>query len=94
MRLKNFEIKAIKDAVNSLDENAKVHLFGSRIDDNKKGGDIDLIIVSDKLEFSDKYKIYSLITHTLEDQKIDIIIYNGKDKNYFAEESLKNSLLL
>jgi len=69
-------------------------LFGSGVDDSKKGGDIDLIIVSDKLNFDDKYKIYSLIIHTLEDEKIDIIIYNEKEKNYFAEESLKNSLRL
>ena len=69
-------------------------MFGSGVEDSKKGGDIDLIIVSDKLNFDDKYKIYSLITHTLEDEKIDIIIYNEKEKKYFAEESLKNSLRL
>ena len=59
MRLKEFEIVAIKDAVCSLDKEANVYLFGSRTDDMKKGGDIDLLIISDKLEFGDKYKIYS-----------------------------------
>ena len=49
MRLKDFEVQAIKDAVNSMDRDAVVYLFGSRVDDNKRGGDIDLIIISSKL---------------------------------------------
>ena len=58
MRLKEFEIRAIKEAVRSMDKKAKVYLFDSRTDDTKKEKDIDLLIISDKLEFGDKYKIY------------------------------------
>ncbi|MBK7255722.1 MAG: nucleotidyltransferase domain-containing protein [Ignavibacteria bacterium] len=94
MRLKDFEIRAIKEAVRSMDSKAKVYLFGSRVDDTKKGGDIDLLIISGKLELGDKYKIYSKITHTLEDQKIDIIINNGVDTNYFIYDALRNGLKL
>ncbi|MBK6537406.1 MAG: nucleotidyltransferase domain-containing protein [Ignavibacteria bacterium] len=94
MRLKEFEIRAIKEAVRSMDSKAKVYLFGSRVDDTKKGGDIDLLIISGKLELGDKYKIYSKITHTLEDQKIDIIINNGVDTNYFIYDALRNGLKL
>jgi len=94
MRLKDFEIKTIKEAVYSLDKNARIHLFGSRVDDSRRGGDIDLIIISKKLNFGDKYKIYSRITKLIDEQKIDIIIYNGKDKNLFVENSLKESLQL
>jgi len=94
MRLKEFEIVAIKDAVCSLDKEANVYLFGSRTDEMKKGGDIDLLIISDKLEFGDKYKIYSKITKTLEDQKIDIIISNGKNQRYFVKEAFENVLKL
>ncbi len=77
-----------------MDNKAKVYLFGSRVDDTKKGGDIDLLIISDKLEFGDKYKIYSKITHTLQDRKIDIIINNGVDTNYFINDALKNGTKL
>jgi len=94
MRLKDFEIKAIKDAVYSLDKNSKIYLFGSRVDDSKRGGDIDLIIISKKLTSGDKYKIYSGITKVIDEQKIDIIINNGKNKNLFVENSLKESLQL
>ncbi|MEO6694887.1 MAG: nucleotidyltransferase domain-containing protein [Ignavibacteria bacterium] len=94
MRLKDLEIRTIKNAVYSLDKNAKIHLFGSRVDDTKRGGDIDLIIISQKLTFGDKYKIYSKIIKEIDEQKIDIVIYNGKDKNLFIENSLKGSLML
>ena len=46
MRLSLTEIKAIiKSKNNSFGKSSKVYLFGSRVDDNKKGGDIDLYII-------------------------------------------------
>ncbi|MDQ3018968.1 MAG: nucleotidyltransferase domain-containing protein [Bacteroidota bacterium] len=94
MRLKEFEVSAIKDAVYALDKTAKIFLFGSRVDDKKRGGDIDIIIISEKLKYGDKLKIYSRIFKTLEEQKIDIVLYNGKDKNFFVSDSLKESIQL
>ena len=49
MRLKTFEVAAIKDAVYEFDQEAKIYLFGSRADDAKRGGDIDLFILSNKI---------------------------------------------
>ena len=48
MRLSEFEIDAIKTAVNKyFEQGAKVYLFGSRVDENKHGGDIDLYVETD-----------------------------------------------
>jgi predicted nucleotidyltransferase len=65
MRLKDFEEIAILSTVKCLDLNARIYLFGSRVDDTKKGGDIDLLIMSDRLTREDKrtikIKLYELL---------------------------------
>jgi len=74
MRLKNYEIEAIRNVVRKYDEKARVYLFGSRTDEKAKGGDIDLLIISDVLTFNEKRKIRLDLYKKLGEQKIDIII--------------------
>jgi len=50
MRITELEKNTIIDAVESSDPDAKVWLFGSRADDSKKGGDIDIGILSSKVD--------------------------------------------
>jgi len=51
MRLSNDSMLTIKQAVTLIfGKDAKVYLFGSRADDAKKGGDIDLYIETVSLE--------------------------------------------
>ena len=49
MRLKEAEVQAIKSTIQALDAKAKIYLFGSRADDTKRGGDIDLLTGGDTL---------------------------------------------
>jgi hypothetical protein len=50
MRLSQYECAVVKSQVQSIfGQEAQVFLFGSRVDDLKKGGDIDLFIkISDQ----------------------------------------------
>ncbi|BBO80255.1 nucleotidyltransferase domain-containing protein [Desulfosarcina ovata] len=74
MRLSSEEKKIIVGAVLNLDAKARIYLFGSRVDDRQKGGDIDILILSDCLTFKDKLKIKANLFETMEDQKIDLLI--------------------
>lgn len=74
MRLTTEEITVIKQAIFARDSQAQVYLFGSRTDDLAKGGDIDLLIISQLLTPGDKRKIKSAIFERIEEQKIDILI--------------------
>ena len=57
MRLTEFEVDAIKECIYQFDPDAKIILFGSRVDDTKKGGDIDLLVLSEKITKSERRRI-------------------------------------
>jgi len=93
MRLRPDEIKAIKEIIQSFDSEAKIWLYGSRTDDSKRGGDIDLLIFSKKINFSDKLKIKSQLYPKIGEQKIDILIARD-DKQPFVRIALENAVLI
>jgi predicted nucleotidyltransferase len=74
VRLSPTEIQAIKHIVLALDAQSQIYLFGSRVDLTKRGGDIDLLILSTTLEYEDKLRIKRQLFEQLEEQKIDIVI--------------------
>jgi predicted nucleotidyltransferase len=93
MRLNDSEKAAIKETINLFDDRAKIYLFGSRVDDTKKGGDIDLLIMSSKLTFEDKIKIRLKLFDKIGEQKIDLLI--AKDtSNPFVRIALNNGMML
>jgi len=75
MRITEQEKNTIIDAVKSVDPDAKVWLFGSRADDNKKGGDIDIAIFSEIIDKDVMLKIQvrRYIYNRIGEQKIDIV---------------------
>lgn len=74
VRLNEDEISAIKESVYALDSEAQIYLFGSRADDSKRGGDIDLLIMSQTLTREAAGKIRWQVWERIGEQKIDILI--------------------
>jgi uncharacterized protein len=75
MRLANEEHSAIRHAVLLADADAIVYLFGSRADDAAKGGDIDLLVLSKKINLMAKLDILAQLHQKLGERKIDIAVY-------------------
>lgn len=93
MRLNQYEIQSIKDVVYSLDSNARIYLFGSRVDDDKRGGDIDLLIMSEKLTGRNVRKVRLALYDRIGEQKIDIIIASDLRKP-FTRLAVEEGVLL
>jgi predicted nucleotidyltransferase len=79
MRLTQTQITAIRQATNeAFGAAAQVWLFGSRVDDLKRGGDIDLLICPD-LDAADdllrrKIRLLGMLERALGERRIDVII--------------------
>jgi len=93
MRLKEREIENIKNIIeNIFGKNTKIiYLFGSRLNSNIKGGDIDLYIISKEPSFEKKIKALSKLKRVLK-KPIDIILHKNFDRE-IEKEGLKGVLL-
>ncbi len=90
MRLSQNEISAIKRNVLHFDSDARIYLFGSRLKDDAKGGDIDILVISDKIGFIEKIKIKTEIFKEIDEQKLDLII--KKDFRHVFVKMIKPEL--
>ncbi|TAH00984.1 MAG: nucleotidyltransferase domain-containing protein [Sphingobacteriales bacterium] len=98
MRLNNIQIDIIKAQTALIfGAKAKIYLFGSRVDDAKKGGDIDLLISTDNNTQNQRDKINLLIVNlilAMGEQKIDILFDNQQIKSSIIATALKTGIQL
>ncbi len=78
MRLTPDQVQAIKLAAHTvLDKDARVTLFGSRTDDQRRGGDIDLMFET-PLRLGNRVatqgQLYVALIRQLGDRKIDLLL--------------------
>jgi predicted nucleotidyltransferase len=94
MRLDKKDVDIIVSTIEDIFGKVKVYLFGSRLDDLKKGGDIDLFIVSEEKTnlFEKKIKALSKLERALH-KPIDIVLHKDFNRD-IEKEILKKSLLL
>ena len=77
MRLDKAQKKALKIALQDLQGEDEIFLFGSRVDDNKRGGDIDLLIYSEQPGLELSRKVSRDFFKNCE-EKIDVLVINPK----------------
>jgi len=94
MRLSAKEIKVLKDTLKSMSDEAKIYLFGSRVDDAKKGGDIDLYVIpKEKTQtFAKKAKLQIMLEDTLF-KPVDIVV-SYDDTRLIEKEAKENGIKL
>ncbi len=79
MRLNSEQVAIIKQtAAEVFGADTRVWLFGSRADDRKRGGDIDLLILpaqTDRaVDLGDKIRFLVQLERQLGEQKIDVVV--------------------
>lgn len=84
MRLTPPQIATIRQSVaEGFGEEAEVWLFGSRIDDSKRGGDIDLLIVPQQLRAEDRLqrriRLLTQLERRLGERKLDVVVEKPDD---------------
>ncbi len=88
MRLSQKVVSILQENIIKSFGNVNIYLFGSRTDDTKKGGDIDLALDVElsKEEFRKKKSLFlSLLTRIDFAYKIDIVSFNTKDELLHSE---------
>ncbi|MBD3808473.1 MAG: nucleotidyltransferase domain-containing protein [Campylobacterales bacterium] len=96
MRLTSNERELIKKAFVETFQDGKIYLFGSRVDDTKRGGDIDLYLcptIKYDNERELKIRFQILLDEYIGEQKIDVVMAKDKDR-LIEQEALRTGIEL
>jgi predicted nucleotidyltransferase len=73
----------------------QVYLFGSRVDDSKKGGDIDILVLSEKkLPHTELFKMKQSFFSKFGEQKLDVVNFEKTNQSAFKKWILSYAKLL
>lgn len=94
MRLDKDQRAFIVSTLENIFGSVKIYLFGSRLNDDKKGGDIDLFVIAEENSnlFEKKIKALSQLERILH-KPVDLVLHKNFERE-IEKEILKNSLLL
>jgi len=96
IRLQQEQQLTIKKLASDFFNTSKVLIFGSRADVNKKGGDIDIYIQTNKKENILKSKLSFLreFEKIFGEQKVDLLIDNGTKNREIFEIAKREGIAL
>jgi len=95
LRLSQPKTDFLKKAITQYLPDASVYLFGSRTNDDQRGGDIDILIVGNrKLTDQEKRNIKIAFYKQFSEQKIDLVSYTNTDDANFKKIALMEGIKL
>jgi len=97
VRLSAHQAEAIKQAaMTAFGEGTIVRLFGSRVDDDRKGGDIDLHIETSptSADVDHEVKFRSLVWQALDEEQIDVVVAAHGQDRWIDRAALREGVVL
>lgn len=79
-RLDDEQQSALRNAFSFLQDVEEAYLFGSRVDLNKKGGDVDILIFSER-NYHDLSLLLTMKYQDICDERIDVVVMNPNKLN-------------
>lgn len=98
MRVTDFEREEIvRQGKRCFGQKVRITLFGSRIDDSRRGGDIDLLIEGGGEQegaFDRKVRFLAAVKSKLGDQHIDVVLARRDDTRTIVAEASRTGVRL
>lgn len=101
MRLTPAQIQTIRDAVRGVfGPHSAVRLFGSRLDDARRGGDIDLLVElpatfpAGRAALEAKFSLLTRLERDLGPRKIDVVVAKPGDERAIVQHAQTSGVLL
>ena len=95
MRLPSQYADFFKAEVAALRPATAVYLFGSRTDDARRGGDVDILVLSSpKLSWEETARIRRRFWDKFGFQKLDLVCFSPEDQSTFKELVLLDAIRL
>lgn len=94
MRLLDKEVNIIRSVIHDIDPDGKIYLFGSRRDDLRRGGDIDLfldasLVIPLKSQLAMQYRLVSQC-----DTHVDLLVKTPEDEEQTIYGIARQGILL
>jgi len=93
MRVSKEKLEFLKKIIESAIDNVDIYIFGSRVESEKKGGDIDVLVLADKkISLIKKMQIKIKFWKKFGEQKIDIVSYTRNQESTFKNLILQSAI--
>ena len=93
MRMSQPQAALLKKEIQARLPQGRVYVFGSRANDTKRGGDIDILVVGDKrLSIFDRLKVRTAFYRASGMQKVDSVSVTAEEPSAFRDAVLREAV--